>query len=232
MSHELRTPLNAIIGLSEMIKTEVLGPVGNAQYRGYAGDINASGQHLLGIINEVLDLAKVEAGKMELDLRAVDLGEVTTDVLRILKAQIESAGLTLESRISPDLPRIHADRQALRRILFNLLSNAIKFTPSGGQIAVDLCQTPTGEVELSVADSGIGIASEHIPKLMRPFVQLGSVYERKFQGTGLGLAMVRSLVEHHGGIVSIESETGSGTRVTIQLPAQLTIRDQAVRAGN
>jgi len=232
MSHELRTPLNAIIGLSEMIKAEILGPVGNAQYRGYAGDINTSGQHLLGIINEVLDLAKVEAGKMELDLRVVNLGEITTDVLRILKAQAESAGLTLENRITPDLPRIHADSQALRRILFNLLSNAIKFTPSGGTVTVGLCQAPTREIELSIADTGIGIAAENIPKLMQPFVQLDSVYERKFQGTGLGLAMVRSLVERHGGTVNIESETGRGTHVMVRLPAHLVVTDQMYLTGN
>jgi PAS domain S-box-containing protein len=218
MSHELRTPLNAIIGMSEMIKTEMLGPVGNARYRGYASDIRDSGQHLLGIINEVLDLAKIEAGKMELDRRSVDVGEITTDVLRILKPQIEAAGLSLESRIAPGLPRICADTQGIRRILFNLLSNAIKFTPRGGRITVDLDRMPGGDVELAVTDTGIGIAAADVPKLMQPFVQLDNVYERKFQGAGLGLAMVRSLVERHRGVIDIESETGRGTRVAIRLP--------------
>jgi PAS domain S-box-containing protein len=218
MSHELRTPLNAIIGMSDMIKTEILGPVGNAQYRGYASDIRDSGQHLLGIINEVLDLAKVEAGRMELDLRLLDVGEITRDVLRILKPQIEAAGLSLESRIAPGLPRVCADSQGIRRILFNLLSNAIKFTPRGGNIMVDLVRMPGGEIELSVTDTGIGIAAADVPKLMRPFVQLDNVYERRFQGAGLGLAMVRSLVERHGGTINIESETGCGTKVTICLP--------------
>jgi signal transduction histidine kinase len=219
MSHELRTPLNAIIGMSEMIKAEILGPVGNPRYRGYASDIRDSGQHLLGIINEVLDLAKVEAGRLELDRRSLDAGEITTDVLRILRPQIESAGLHLESRITPGLPRICADSQGIRRILFNLLSNAIKFTPRGGNITVDLGQVPGGDVALSVADTGIGIAAADVPKLMQPFVQLDNVYERKFQGTGLGLAMVRSLVERHSGVINIESETGCGTKVTIRLPA-------------
>lgn len=219
MSHELRTPLNAIIGMSEMIKAEILGPVGNARYRGYASDIRDSGRHLLGIINEVLDLAKVEAGKLELDRRSLDASGITTDVLRILRPQIESAGLHLESRITPGLPRICADSQGIRRILFNLLSNAIKFTPRGGKITVDLSQAPGGDIALSVADTGIGIAAADVPKLMQPFVQLDNVYERKFQGAGLGLAMVRSLVERHGGVINIESETGCGTTVTIRLPA-------------
>jgi PAS domain S-box-containing protein len=221
MSHELRTPLNAIIGLSEMIKTEMLGPVANEQYRSYAGDINSSGLHLLSIINEILDLAKVEAGKMDLDMRLLNLAELAQDVLRILATQADAMGLTLEVAIAPDLPRVHADEQAIRRILFNLLSNAFKFTPSGGKVSVSLGQLSTGEIKLSIADTGIGIAPENIPKLMQPFVQLDNVYKRRTPGAGLGLAIVRSLVERHGGTVVIDSALEEGTRITVTLPASL-----------
>ncbi|HET6160183.1 MAG TPA: ATP-binding protein [Dongiaceae bacterium] len=221
MSHELRTPLNAIIGLSEMIRVEMLGPVANEQYRSYADDINASGLHLLGIINEILDLAKVEAGKMDLDIRLLSLGDIARDVLRILKTQADAMGLGLEVTIAADLPRVHADEQAFRRILFNLLSNAFKFTPSGGKVAVWLGREPTGEIRLSVADTGIGIAPENIPKLMQPFVQIENVYKRRTPGAGLGLAIVRSLVERHGGTVVIESELDEGTRIVVTLPAKL-----------
>ena len=231
MSHELRTPLNAIIGLSEMIKMEMLGPVTNEQYRTYAGDINSSGLHLLGIINEILDLAKVEAGRMDLDMRPLNLADIARDVLRILRTQAEALGLMVEVSIAPDLPRVHADEQAIRRILFNLLSNAFKFTPNGGRVTVTLQQDPDGAVEISVADTGIGIAAENLPKLMQPFVQLDNVYKRKFQGAGLGLALVRSLVERHSGTVTIDSALDEGTRITIRLPADLVVKSSAQAAS-
>jgi PAS domain S-box-containing protein len=219
MSHELRTPLNAIIGMSEMIKTEMLGPVVNAQYRSYAGDIHTSGMHLLGIINEILDLAKIEAGRMELDESELDLGVVVGDVLRIVAPQAAANGLAVESKLAPHLPHLRADDQAIRRILFNLLSNAFKFTPRNGKVTVALRQAENADIELSVADTGIGIAAEDISKLMQPFVQLDNVYQRKYQGTGLGLALVRSLAQLHGGSISIESVPGRGTVVTVWLPA-------------
>lgn len=223
MSHELRTPLNAIIGLSEMIEGEMLGPVGNEHYRGYAGDINASGRHLLGIINTILDLAKIEAGKMELQIQELPLSEVVLAVVRIMTTQADIAGLELETVISPDFPNVRADALAIRRILFNLISNAIKFTPQGGRITVSLQRMPAGEIELSVTDTGIGIAPEHLPKLMQPFVQFDNVYQRKFQGAGLGLALVRSLVEPHGGTVTISSDVGHGTCVRVVLPSDLVV---------
>ena len=226
MSHELRTPLNAIIGLSEMIDGEILGPVGNEHYRSYAGDINTSGRHLLGIINTVLDLAKVEAGKMELHMRNVPLDDIVLEVARIMTPQAEVIGLQLDVVISPELPRVRADVLAIRRILFNLLSNALKFTPSGGTVTVSLQRAAGSEIELSVTDTGIGIAPEHLPKLMQPFVQFDDVYRRKFQGAGLGLALVRSLVEPHGGTVTIASTPGKGTCVTVRLPADLTMVDE------
>jgi PAS domain S-box-containing protein len=239
MSHELRTPLNAIIGMSEMIKTEMLGPVANPQYRSYAGDIHTSGLHLLGIINEILDLAKIEAGRMELDERELDLGVVVGEVLRIVAPQSAANGLVVESQLAPQLPHLRADEQAIRRILFNLLSNAFKFTPRNGKVTVTLRQAENADIELSVADTGIGIAAEDISKLMQPFVQLDNVYQRRFQGTGLGLALVRSLAQLHGGSISIESVPGRGTVVTVWLPAGRVVsqrigdpssRDDAARA--
>ncbi|HEY3149735.1 MAG TPA: ATP-binding protein [Dongiaceae bacterium] len=219
MSQELRTPLNAIIGLSEMIKSEILGPIVHEQYRTYAGDINASGQHLLGIINEILDLAKVEAGKVELDLRVLDLGEITREGMRLMRTQAEGGGIALEAEIARDLPCVRADEQAIRRILFNLLSNAFKFTPRGGTVIVTLRPAAGDDaVELSVLDTGIGIAADDIPRLMQPFVQVDDVYKRRTQGSGLGLAIVRSLVERHGGSIRIESKEGAGTRITLRLP--------------
>jgi signal transduction histidine kinase len=224
MSHELRTPLNAIIGMSEMIKTEMLGPVAHPQYRSYAGDIHTSGLHLLGIINEILDLAKIEAGRMELDERELDLCVVVGEVLRIVAPQAAANGLAVDSQLAPKLPHLRADEQAIRRILFNLLSNAFKFTPRGGKVTVALRQAENADLELSVADTGIGIAAEDISKLMQPFVQLDNVYQRKYQGTGLGLALVRSLAQLHGGSISIESEPAQGTIVTVWLPADRVVQ--------
>jgi PAS domain S-box-containing protein len=225
MSHELRTPLNAIIGLSEMIESEILGPVGNVHYREYVSDINRSGQHLLGIINTILDLAKVEAGKLELQLSDLPLRDLVGEIVRIMTPQVEAAGLAIVTEIATDLPPVRADALAIRRILFNLISNALKFTPAGGKVTVTLRRVTDGArdqaIELSVADTGIGIAPEHLPLLMRPFVQLDDVYQRKFQGAGLGLALVRALVEPHGGTVTIASAPGEGTCVTIRLPASL-----------
>lgn len=221
MSHELRTPLNAIIGLSEMIEGEILGPIGNAHYREYVGDINRSGQHLLGIINTILDLAKVEAGKLELQLGDLPLRDLVLEIVRIMTPQVEAAGLAIATEIAEDLPPVRADALAVRRILFNLLSNALKFTPAGGKITLTLRQVPDGAIEVSVADTGIGIAAEHLPLLTQPFVQLDNVYQRKFQGAGLGLALVRSLVEPHGGTVTITSALGQGTCVTVRLPSSL-----------
>jgi two-component system cell cycle sensor histidine kinase PleC len=219
MSHELRTPLNAIIGLSEMIKMEILGPIGNEQYRSYAGNIHTSGRHLLGIINEVLDVAKIEARAVELNEGELELGGVVTEVVRILDTQVQAAGLTISVEVAPDLPRLWADEQAIHRIMFNLLSNAFKFTPRDGRITVALQQTPSGEIKLSVTDTGIGIAAEHLSKLMHPFVQVENTYQRKHHGSGLGLALVRSLVELHGGSIAIESAPAMGTCVTVIFPA-------------
>jgi len=219
MSHELRTPLNAVIGMAEMINAEMLGPVGNERYRVYAGDILVSGEHLLSIINDILDVAKIEAGEFTLDEREFDLCDVVVEVARILTVQANVAGIDLIVAPIPGVPRLRADTQAIRRVLFNLLSNALKFTAQGGTVTVVPRRLPSGDVEVSIEDTGIGIAAEDISKLMQPFTQLENVYQRRNQGAGLGLALARLLVEGHGGSIAIESRPGHGTTVTIRLPA-------------
>ncbi|MBV8652072.1 MAG: PAS domain S-box protein, partial [Alphaproteobacteria bacterium] len=218
MNHELRTPLNAITGMSEIITKQMFGPAAVERYRSYAADIHASGMHLLGIINDILDMAKIESGKTELVAHDLVLGDIVADVLRILGTEANAAEIAVEMVIAPTLPRIRADEQAIRRILFNLVSNGLKFTPRGGRVTVFLRPGDAGFVELAVADTGIGIAPELIPELMQPFVQVENTYRRKYRGTGLGLALVRSLVELHHGSIAITSEPDRGTVVTIQLP--------------
>jgi len=225
MSHELRTPLNAIMGFSDMIKSNVLGEAAADRYRGYAEDIHVSAQHLLGIINDILDVAKIEAGRIELREQPHALQAIAKEIARLMAGEIERAGLALGCALDAGVPPVLVDEQAVRQMLLNLVSNAIKFTRRGGRIAIGVRRAASGEACLSVQDSGIGIAGEDIPKLMRPFAQLGSVYDRNHQGTGLGLALVRALAERHGGAVTIDSAPGQGTTVTVVFPAHRVSND-------
>jgi PAS domain S-box-containing protein len=218
MSHELRTPLNAIIGFADFIEQQPLGPLGNPRYHEYVRDIGRSGKHLLDIINDMLDVARIEAGKAELREEEIRFGDVVEEVLKIMRRQVERAQLRLAIELAPDLPRVRADARALRQILLNLLSNAVKFTPEGGTITIGGAGVPGQGLSLWVRDSGIGIAADDIPKLMQPFAQVHDVYRRKYQGAGLGLTLVRSFAELHGGSVKIESAPGRGTTVFIALP--------------
>jgi two-component system cell cycle sensor histidine kinase PleC len=223
MSHELRTPLNAILGFSEMIKDEVLGPNGNANYRSYAGDIHASGLHLLKLINEVLDLSRIEAGRYELVEKAVDFAAIARECVHLLRLDAKAKNIRLATTFKPDLPRIRADERALRQICLNLLSNAIKFTPEGGAIAVRTAILPTGEAILTVRDNGPGIPENEIPAVMRAFGQGSLAAKTPGGGTGLGLPIVSGLAELHGGRFELRSKVGAGTEASIILPGSRVI---------
>ena len=211
MSHELRTPLNAIIGFSEMMSAEMFGKLGDRRYTEYARDILASGHHLLALINDILDMSKIEAGKLSLYLEPTDLSEAAADAARLVRARAESAGLQLNVDMPQDLPDVEADARALKQVLLNLLSNALKFTPAGGRIVVRARLNGDGEVHVSVSDTGIGIAKADLGRLGRPFEQVERQHAKTSHGTGLGLALTQALVHLHGGRFELESEPGMGT---------------------
>ncbi len=216
MSHELRTPLNAIIGFSEMMETGLFGPLGSPKYQEYAHDIRSSGQHLLELINDILDMSKIEAGRMTLEKQATDLSTVIEESLRLVSGRAEIASVKVLNEVG-ELPQVEADKRAIKQVLLNLLSNAIKFTPAGGTIRVR-GGADESYIALAVEDSGIGIPAHALPKIGRPFEQVESQHSKRHKGTGLGLALSRSLVELHGGTLTIESTEGVGTRVTFTLP--------------
>ncbi|MGH6948964.1 MAG: ATP-binding protein [Kiloniellales bacterium] len=218
MSHELRTPLNAIMGFAEMIASELFGPLGSERYRNYARDIGDSGRHLLAVINDILDLSKIEAGKTDLHEDRLNLSELVEAVMRIVEGRASEAEVTLVRDIPADLPDLYADPRLVKQMLINLLSNAVKFTPSGGTTTVSARRCETGGIDLAVADSGIGIAAEDIPKALAPFGQVDSGLTRRYDGAGLGLPLTRSLVELHGGALAIESTPGVGTTVRLRFP--------------
>ncbi len=217
MSHELRTPLNAIIGFSELMHGELYGSLGDARYREYSGLIQGAGHHLLSLINDVLDMSKIEAGKFELHREFFDIREIIRDCLDLMRDRASQGDVELSEDIQPTPLGIKADRRAIKQILLNLLSNAIKFTPAGGQVIVH-AKSANGALVLSVEDTGIGIPSEQISRLGNPFVQVRSSAGASHEGTGLGLALVRALAEIHDGQLKIESVQGHGTTVSIVIP--------------
>jgi two-component system, cell cycle sensor histidine kinase PleC len=215
MSHELRTPLNAILGFSDIIAQRATGS--SERDAEYAADIHASGQHLLSLINDLLDVAKIEAGKMELEPHPMDAARAVGDVERLLAPRIQARYQTLVTRMAPGLPLVMADERAFRQIVLNLLGNAVKFTPEGGTIAVS-CRPDGQGVLLSVEDDGPGIAREKLAVVFTPFSQIDNRYGRQAGGTGLGLALVKGLIELHGGRVWIDSVLGRGTTVNVYFP--------------
>ncbi|OXE37280.1 MAG: ATPase [Phenylobacterium zucineum] len=220
MSHELRTPLNAINGFSEIMSQEMFGPLGDPRYAGYAVDILTSGQHLLALINDILDMSKIEAGKMSLRLEPVLLEDIAEDVSRLMRNRAEAADLQLCVAIPENLPEIEADYRALKQILINLLSNAVKFTPRGGTVTLraEPIYDKLGEyIKISVEDTGIGITQDDLQRLGQPFVQVESQHSKTVQGTGLGLALTKSLVELHGGELDMQSVHGQGTQVSFKV---------------
>ena len=222
MSHELRTPLNAVIGFSELIEGEVFGPVQNQRYLSYAKDIRASGAHLLSIVNDMLDLARIEAGKTNLREERIELEQLVGQAVNLATAGQPGARRELSVDLASDLPRLQGDRRALVQVLVNLLSNAIKFTREAGQITVT-GRHEAGSIVLSVADDGVGMPKSEIGIVMQPFGQAESAHRRSHQGTGLGLPLSRSLVELHGGQLVIQSEPGVGTTVTMQFPEERSV---------
>ena len=219
MSHELRTPLNAIIGFSEVMKDETLGPVGSETYLEYVKGINESGQHLLALINDILDLSKVESGMDDLHEEDVDAPRLAQSVMRLVRQRAHEGGLELEESVPCDLPAFRADERKLKQMLVNLLTNAVKFTRPGGKVTLRAWCDANSGLAFQVADTGIGIATEDIPKAMSQFGQVDSALNRRYQGTGLGLPLTKALVESHGGTLDLQSEVGVGTTVTIGLPA-------------
>ncbi len=229
MSHELRTPLNAIIGFSEIISSQALGP-DNPRYPEYAGDIHISGTHLLTLINEILDVAKIEAGKMEIDPRPLDAAAILANIERVMAIKAEEKKIALRFGVADNAPQLFADERALRQILLNLLSNAVKFTPQGGSIDVRCRAASEGGVLISVKDTGPGIPADKLNQLFEPFTQVDNRFERSQGGTGLGLALVRGLARLHGGQAWIESESGAGTEVFVYFPV-VSVKRELLRAA-
>lgn len=217
MSHEFRTPLNAILGMSEIIADSVFGPIGNDKYLEYADDIHRSGKHMLSLINDVLDIAAIEAGKRALEKRYLDVAELLSQALRDLEPTAAKAGIETEVTLQEDFPHLYADDRAITQIVLNLLSNAIKYTEPGGRVTVTATHGPE-DIRIDVADTGIGIPAEALPHVMEPFSQAQADPHLQREGTGLGLSIVQALVKDHGGSVSIDSRVGEGTTVIVLLP--------------
>jgi two-component system cell cycle sensor histidine kinase PleC len=220
MSHELRTPLNAILGFSEVMKNEVFGVHASPTYREYSNDIHGSGQHLLALINEILDLSRIEAGRYELNEEAVQLAHIVEDCRHMIGLRAKAKAQVVRDAIDPSLPRIWADERAVRQIVLNVLSNAVKFTPPAGEITVKVGWTSSGGQYVSVRDSGPGIPEEEIPIVMSSFGRGSLAIKTAEQGSGLGLPIVKGLVDLHGGNFRLNSKPREGTEVIVTFPAE------------
>jgi two-component system cell cycle sensor histidine kinase PleC len=218
MSHELRTPLNAIIGFAEVIQKQLMGPMGNARYVEYVDDILSSGQHLLSLINNILDMSKIESGSWRIQPEMTDPVEIMDASLRTFRERAEGRGVFMTMTVDARLFEGFVDRQALRQILLNLISNAVKFTPPGGRIEIGAQPLDDGGFAIWVTDTGIGIAPEHIPVVLAPFGQVENDLTRQYEGTGLGLPLVKSLVEMHHGRFEIHSALNKGTTIRAEFP--------------
>lgn len=232
MSHELRTPLNAIIGFSEMMIQGLLAPDRADKHMEYARGINESGQHLLELICDILDLAKVEAGKLELDEETIAFEKLTQACLILIKERALENGIRLHFEVPSGLPQLFVDERKFKQILINLLSNAIKFTPSGGMVALTVGMRQDGGFLFKVSDTGIGIAKDDIAMALSPFTQVNRDIEQAHEGTGLGLPLSNALVELHGGLMTIESEVGVGTTVTVHVPSGRVRRSEGTAGAS
>jgi signal transduction histidine kinase len=227
MSHELRTPLNAIIGFSEMMMREVLGTLNNEQYRTYVTDIHESGTHLLQIINDILDLSKAEAGKLDLFEDVFDLRDTIQSVRQLIRTRVREGGLEESVELPADFPLLRGDERKTKQVLLNLVTNAVKFTPPGGQITIVGRFNLEAGLSLTVSDTGIGIAPDDLERVLQPFEQVDSTFSRAHQGTGLGLPLVKAIMELHGGKLELRSEVGAGTQVTVTFPPGCAVFDPA-----
>ena len=227
MSHELRTPLNAILGFSEVMKSEVFGEHAIPAYKEYSADIHNSGVHLLGLINEILDLSRIEAGRYELNEESISLSAIVEDCHHLLKLRATNRGITIHEMFEPDLPRLWADERAVRQVCLNLLSNAIKFTPQGGDIWLKVGWTASGGQYMSVKDSGPGIPEEEIPVVLASFGQGSNSIKSAEQGAGLGLPIAKSLVDLHGGTFTLKSKLRIGTEVVVTFPPERVVAAMA-----
>ena len=227
MSHELRTPLNVIIGFADIMHGSMFGPLGSPRYLEYVNDIRSSGRHLLTVFNDILDLSKIEAGRFELSESSVDLRDVIVGCMRFVHERAQKEKIELATAIDADLPNLTADERALKQIMVNLLTNAVKFTSAGGKVTAFARMADSGEMAIGVADTGAGMTAEEIPTALKPFGQTKSAKLANNEGTGLGLPLVKSMVELHGGRLEIASERGVGTTVTAFLPAARVLQSLA-----
>jgi signal transduction histidine kinase len=227
MSHELRTPLNAIIGFSGMLDAEIYGPLGDARYKNYVKDVHDSGQHLLELVNDILDFSRADAGRLELADEVIELPQVIAKVSRMLEGQFERSQVVLTTEVDPMLPPIHGDERRMRQIMLNLLSNAAKFTPAGGRVRLSAFHDGS-QIAVVIEDSGIGMAPDEIRVALERFGQVDSRLARKHEGAGLGLPLAKKLTELHGGSLAIESEVNVGTRITMTFPPDRVITLRAV----
>ena len=208
MSHEIRTPLNAIMGFSEVMEKEIFGPLGSSRYCEYASDIHASGQHLVSLINDILDLSKIEAGQMSFKRGKVNVARVIEASTALLKRRAETGEIKLAVRIGKNLPALRGDERRIRQVLFNLVSNASKFTPDGGKVSISASANAKNGLRIRVVDNGLGMKQEDLETALTPFGQVSSPGATNIGGTGLGLPLAKSLVEHHGGKLDLESKPG------------------------
>ncbi len=221
MSHELRTPLNAIIGFADLMTKEAFGPLGNSNYREYVSDIQVAGQHLLDLIGGILDLSKIEAGKAELKEQNIEVGKIILSCLALVEERAQTGNIRLDAQFTDEpLPALRADKRMLKQILINLLTNAVKFTPPGGKVTMRWWANPADGFAFEVADTGIGMTREDIPKALARFGQVDGNRNRQYEGAGLGLPLTKSLVELHGGSLELHSRVNVGTTVTIRFPAE------------
>ncbi len=227
VSHELRTPLNAILGFSDVIRNQMFGSIGGSKYLDYAHDIYKSGAQLLDIINDIIDLSKLESSAAELQEIVFDVNKMVQSSIKVLDSQLERSNLSLDLRLAEDMPHLYADKRSFKQIMMNVLSNAIKFTTEGGRITIETRKEISGAVSVVISDTGIGMDQEEIPRAFVPFEQIQCSIRRNYQGTGLGLALVKSLMDLHGGVVDVKSRKGVGTSVILRFPLNRSVEEDS-----